>query len=292
MTINRRDFIKKTGLGLGALLAQPAVNELSASPRGTAGGAGMLYDSSKCVGCKECQVACKERLNSLIPEVDISEVDANPNKLSAYTWTLIKLYKDGVDDSQSAFVKVQCMHCVDPACVSVCPVGAFTKTEAGPVVYDANKCFGCRYCMAACPFDIPKYQWEKVFPLIQKCDFCADRQKAGLQPACSTACPTGALLYGQRADLLQIAKSRIKSDPRYVDHIYGEHEVGGTAQLYISHVPFEKLGFQALSTLSLPSRTWPWMLAVPGIVVVVGGLMSSIYWITKRRIKLQHEEDV
>lgn len=291
MTINRRDFLKKTGFGLGGLLVQPDVSKLVTSPGSLKGGAGMLFDASKCVGCTECQVACKKRLNTLNPEVDISEYDVNPHDLSAYTWSLIKLYKDETDDSRSSFVKVQCMHCLHPACVSVCPVGALTKSEAGPVVYDDKKCFGCRYCMAACPFDIPKYQWDKVLPLIQKCDFCADRQAEGKQPACSTVCPTGALLFGNRDELLEIAHDRINNDSRYVDHIYGEHEVGGTAQLYISQVPFELLGFQALSAVSLPGLTWPWMAAVPGVVVVVGSLMSGIYWFTKRRNKLQLEKE-
>lgn len=291
MTINRRDFLKKTGLGLGGLLVQPDIRKLSLSSEGSIGSAGMLFDASKCVGCTECQVACKLRLNSVNPEEDISEYDLNPRDLSAYTWSLIKLYKDETDDSRSSFVKVQCMHCLHPACVSVCPVGALTKSESGSVLYDDKKCFGCRYCMAACPFDIPKYQWDKVFPLIQKCDFCDDRQEAGLQPACSSVCPTGALLFGKREELLEIARERIKNDSRYVDHIYGEHEVGGTAQLYISYVPFELLGFQALSAVSLAGLTWPWMAAVPGIAVVVTSLMSGIYWFTKKRIQAQEDQE-
>jgi|AutmiccommuBRH23_1029490.scaffolds.fasta_scaffold00023_126 formate dehydrogenase iron-sulfur subunit len=290
MTINRRDFLKKTGLGLGGLLVQPDVSKLRLSSESSTESAGMLFDASKCVGCTECQVACKVRLNSLNPDEDISEYDLDPRDLSAYTWSLIKLYKDETDDSRSSFVKVQCMHCLHPACVSVCPVGALTKSEIGPVVYDDKKCFGCRYCMAACPFDIPKYQWDKVFPLIQKCDFCADRQEAGLQPVCSSVCPTGALLFGKREELLEIARERIKNDSRYVDHIYGEHEVGGTAQLYISHVPFELLGFQALSAVSLAGLTWPWMAAVPGIAVVVTSLMGGIYWFTKKRNQAQEEK--
>ena len=290
MSIDRRDFLKKTGLGLGGFFALPVADKVATGSESSEDSAGMLYDSALCVGCKECQVACKERLNSLSPDVGISAYDVDPDNLSAYTWTLIKLYKDEEDDTQSAFVKVQCMHCVDPACVSVCPVGALEKTAAGPVVYDAEKCFGCRYCMAACPFDVPKYQWEKVNPLIQKCDFCADRQAEGSEPACSTSCPTGALQFGKRADLLLTARSRIKNKPDYIKHIYGEYEVGGTAKLYISKVPFEKLGFQAFYAESLPGLTWPWMLSVPGIVVVVGSLMGGIYWVKKRRLEMQKEE--
>lgn len=283
MSINRRDFLKKTSFGLGASLLLPDGSKLNISSGNSEDGMGMLFDASMCVGCKECQLACKERLVSLNTEEDVSEYDLDPTDLSAYTWSLIKLYKDEKDDDKSTFVKVQCMHCLSPACESVCPVGAIKKTDAGPVVYDAEKCFGCRYCMAACPFNVPKYQWEKVFPLIQKCDFCADRQEAGLQPACASVCPTGAIQFGKREDLLKIAKNRIKEDSSYLDHIYGEFEVGGTSQLYISKVPFELLGFQALSAVSLPSHTWPWMAAVPGVVVVVGSIMTAIYWVINRR---------
>ena len=212
-------------------------------------------------------------------------------ELTAETWSLIKLYQDNENRSIYSFVKVQCMHCVDPACVSACPVGALQKTENGPVVYDEKICIGCRYCMAACPFEIPKYEWEKVFPRVMKCDFCADRQECGQEPACVEACTTGAITYGKRADLIVEAKERIQNDPgNYIDHVYGEHEVGGTSNLYISKVPFEKLGLPTLNSASLPSLTWPWMRAVPGVAVTVATLMTFLYWLTGRKTKIAMEE--
>jgi formate dehydrogenase iron-sulfur subunit len=183
------------------------------------------------------------------------------------------------------------MHCVDPACATACPVKALEKTKAGPVIYHSEICIGCRYCMAACPFDIPKYQWDKVFPLIQKCDFCADRQAAGLLPACAEACTNGALIYGKRSELIKVARERIKTNPEtYVNHIYGEYEVGGTSNLYISNVAFDKLGFPNLNTTALPELTWPWMSAVPGVFVGMAGLMTGIYFITKRKGENNKEE--
>jgi len=182
------------------------------------------------------------------------------------------------------------MHCLHPACVSVCPVQALQKSDAGPVIYESERCLGCRYCMMACPFRVPRYQWEKTLPLIRKCTFCADRLEQGLGPACAEACPTGALIYGQRGALLEAAEARLRDKPeRYVQQVYGKEQAGGTSVLYLSHVPFDKLGFPALTSQALPKLTERAMLAVPGIIVGVGGLMSGIYWFTKRRVAMRQE---
>jgi formate dehydrogenase iron-sulfur subunit len=174
------------------------------------------------------------------------------------------------------------MHCIEPACVSVCPVAALEKLESGPVVYHAERCIGCRYCMAACPFGIPKTQWEKTLPLIQKCDFCADRQAKGQQPACSEACPTGALISGRRGNMLEVAHTRLKNDNQYFQQVYGEQEVGGTSMLYISAVSHAALGFPQLKNVPLPSLDWPYMLSVPGVVAVMVTLSTAIYLRTHR----------
>ncbi|MCJ7626727.1 MAG: hydrogenase 2 operon protein HybA [Anaerolineaceae bacterium] len=288
MSVDRREFLKITGLGLSSFFMQPFQSKFSSVISDVS--MGMLFDATVCIGCKKCQEACSEIRSG--PATNRDEFDvAAPEKLSADTWTLIKLYQDQEDKSSYAFIKAQCMHCVDPACVSACPLGALQKTEEGPVIYDPEICFGCRYCMAACPFGIPKYEWDKVLPLVQKCDFCADRQKEGLLPACAEACRIGALTYGKRSELLVEARSRIKNNPdKYVDHIYGEHEVGGTSMLYISHVPFEKLGLPTLDTKALPELTEPWMTGLPGVVLGVGGLMSGIYWISNRRSEKQEND--
>lgn len=289
MTLSRRDFLKVMGAGVGGSVLtstplQPTLSPLhpvSIASEEAAESASMLYDATLCVGCRACQTACKRREDRVLPHViDPAGLYEMPTDLSSNTWTIVKLYKG---DEGISFVKQQCMHCIEPACSSVCPVLALEKLPSGPVIYNDYKCIGCRYCMAACPFGIPKYQWEKPLPLVQKCDFCANRQAEGKQPACTASCPTGALVFGKRAELLDIARKRIEEKPDfYVQRIYGEFEVGGTSALYLSHVPFEKLGFPALNDKAVPEITWPYMLAVPGIIVVMGSLMTAIYMRTHR----------
>jgi formate dehydrogenase iron-sulfur subunit len=188
------------------------------------------------------------------------------------------------------FAKQQCMHCEHPGCVSACPVGALQKLENGAVVYDDKRCFGCRYCMMACPFRVPKFEWDTPLPLIRKCTFCADRQDEGLEPACVKACPTDALILGERQDMLAEAHRRIQARPdKYVDHIYGEHEVGGTSWMYLSPVPFEKLGFPTLGTQAVTVWSERVMSIAPGIIVGTVAVLSGIYWVTKRRMGLESE---
>jgi len=278
MPISRRSFLKLASLGLAGAGLSTAPKPVFAATNKAENSASMLYDSTLCVGCRACQEACKVR-SKLPAETDSQGLYEMPYDLSAYTWTMIKLYKQ---DTQTAFVKNQCMHCVEPACVSVCPVAALEKLESGPVVYHAERCIGCRYCMAACPFGIPKSQWDKALPLIQKCDFCADRQAKGEAPACGEACPTGALIYGKRAQMLEIAHTRLKNNPNYFQHVYGEAEVGGTSMLYVSGVSFENLGFPKLKDQALPEITWPYMMAVPGVVAVMATLSTVIYFRTHR----------
>lgn len=281
MTMDRREFLKSTGMGLAGLMIMPEVH--SSKEIDTENAYGVLYDAKACIGCRECEAACKGRRN--LPNINEPELDAD-------NWTIIKLYQEEENQNIYSFIKRNCMHCVDPACVSACPVGAMQKTADGPVIYDETICIGCRYCMAACPFDVPKYEWEKVFPRVQKCDMCADRIAEGEQPACVEACKVGALKFGSRKELLAEAHARIESDPsNYVDKVYGESEVGGTSVLIISKVSHEKLGLPMLTSSSLPSLTWPWMKAVPGVAVVVASLMTFLYWITGRKLKVEVQEE-
>ncbi len=286
MEMNRRDFIKMAGAGLGGMIL-PTPDKSSASKLAEAENAySMLYDATLCVGCKACQTACKNRAGHS-PVTDEARLYEMPTDLNADTWTLIKLYNGEEDYS---FVKKQCMHCVDPACASVCPVQALEKTAEGPVVYYDYKCIGCRYCMTACPFDIPKYEWDEVKPYIQKCDFCADLQQEGLPPACGAICPTGALISGRRGEMLEIAHQRITENPdTYVNHVYGEHEVGGTSMLYLSKVSFDKLDYPKLDSKPIPEITWPYMKAVPYVFFGMGGLMTAIYYFTHRNEKAEEE---
>jgi Fe-S-cluster-containing dehydrogenase component len=212
---------------------------------------GLLYDTTKCIGCKACVSACRDA-NGLEPDTTWSGgLYHAPLDLSAKAKTVIKLYDDGQHQS---FFKAQCMHCLDPACASACMLGAFKKREYGIVSYDVNYCVGCRYCEVACPYGVPKFEWSKAAPRMVKCELCNHRIAQGKIPACAEVCPRGAVIYGKRDDLLREAKARLAAQPdMYVQKVYGEHDGGGTQCLYISHVPFEKLGLPALGPESTPT---------------------------------------
>jgi formate dehydrogenase iron-sulfur subunit len=236
---------------------------------------GILTDLTKCIGCQACVRACKE-INGL-PDDDGSK------KLNVTTWTTIE-QRYGVN------IRRQCFHCLDPTCVSACPVAALEKTKLGPVIYHEERCIGCRYCIMACPFEIPKYQWDSVLPKVQKCIMCFEKRVSkGEQPACTSVCPTGATIFGDRDQLIVTARQRIAENPdRYVDHIYGLQEAGGTSVLYLSDVPFEKLGFKVARTdVPYPKLTWEVLSKIPNVVSVGGVLMFGIWWVINRRITLE-----
>lgn len=241
---------------------------------------GILFDSTLCIGCGACYLACKERNRLGKPSRDYLE-----DKLSAETYTV-------VNKKNGHFVRKLCMHCLQPTCVSVCPVAALEKTSAGPVLYHEDRCIGCRYCMQACPFSIPKYEWNKALPRVRKCDMCADRQAAGLPTACAEVCPTKATMFGEREKLIQEARQRIAADPkRYVNRIYGLEEVGGTSVLLLSSVPLDTLGYpKNLSKDPLPLLTWNVLQRIPNFVMFGAVLLSGIWWITNRRIEVAAAE--
>ncbi len=243
----------------------------------------ILTDITKCIGCLECVSACKQSHNL---EPDYPRSFHRNDGLSARNWTSI-LQKDS-----DHFVRKQCRHCIDPACVSACPVAALVKTSEGAVIYDGSKCIGCRYCMIACPYGIPRYDWDSAVPYIQKCTLCYERISKGQQPACTEVCPTGATIFGDRDELIAIAKETIKQNPdKYIDHIFGEHEVGGTSVLYISDID---LGFMTYPVnnleKSLPDTTSTAMHAVPPAFVGMGAVMGGLYWFCKRKDRLRQQK--
>lgn len=245
----------------------------------------VLVDLVRCMGCRACQVACKA-WNDNTNEVTLClGCYDNPPHFSADTWSLIRYTEtEYLGKFHWVFTKIQCMHCEHPGCVSVCTVGALEKTPEGPVIYHADKCIGCRYCQYGCPFGVPKYEWDEPLGLIRKCTFCADRQSEGLEPACVKACPTDALTFGGREDLLTEARRRIAARPdKYVNHVYGEKEAGGTSWLYISPVPFEDLGFPKLGE-EHPTHTSEAILnSTPVTIIAAVAALSGLYQLTKRR---------
>jgi len=227
----------------------------------------ILIDITKCVGCLSCERACKE--------VHGFASDIEP-KLSPTALTVVEEHSD-------RYVRKLCMNCQDPACASACLVGALKKTELGPVTYEASKCIGCRYCIVACPFDVPRYEWSKLVPFVKKCDMCYERQAKGQPPACVEACPVQASISGWRDEILEEAQRRVLLDAKYVKRIYGSEEVGGTSVFFISDVPFEKLGFASKPAQPMPVLTANALADIPTVVLVGGGLLSGLYWITNRR---------
>jgi Fe-S-cluster-containing dehydrogenase component len=283
MTISRRDFLKVAGLAAGCAFALPTFARADAPAKDSSEHYAMLYDATVCVGCNACTMACRQ-WNGTSAETDARQVYDAPTELSADTFTLIQLYQG---ENGGSFVKRQCMHCVDPACVSGCPVQALEKTADGPVVYDPERCIGCRYCQYVCPFHVPRFEWDVArFPVVTKCHFCYEsRIKAGIGgPACADRCPTEALTWGKRGDLLIEAHRRISEDPaRYVDHVYGEDDAGGTSVLYLSAVPFENLGLENLGTRPIPEISEGTAdLILPGILIGGPILLGMIRMTAKR----------
>ena len=247
--MQRRDFLGLVAAGAAGSLA--GCNGERPRKEARADAVGMLYDSTRCIGCRTCVQKCKEANGLPYDKNVIDGVTYNaPNDLSGTSKTVIRLYAEG--DSQ-AFVKAQCMHCIDASCVSACMLGALQKREYGVVTYERDRCVGCRYCMVACPFNVPKFEWNTAAPQIVKCEMCAHRFKEGKGPACAEVCPREAILFGKLKDLKVEARRRIEKYPeRYQPRIFGETEVGGTQVLYLAAVPFEKLGFPKVGTDPVP----------------------------------------
>lgn len=242
----------------------------------------ILVDVTRCTGCERCVSACVEahHLDPWLAERDRASVK---DGLSSHRLLSIESLGNG------RFARKSCMHCLEPSCASACIVGALKKTPEGPVTYDPEKCIGCRYCMMACPFHVPRSEWDKAIPFIKKCDMCVDRLREGKLPACVEACPNKVLEYGDRADLLRKAHLAIRKGG-YLPRVWGEEALGGTSLLYISDVDLSPLGWPGENASAIPSLTEPLIRKTPFIGMTVLGSLLGVNWIIRRRMALSGEE--
>lgn len=265
MELTRRNFLKFTA-ATGTVGMTGAARKASAFSEKTHSSdwLGVLVDTTVCIGCRKCEWACNN-VNQLsqksISEFEDKSVFKTMRRPDESAYTVVNEYENPDNPQLPYHVKVQCMHCNEAACVSACIVGALTKhQDTGAVHYDAWKCIGCRYCMAACPFQIPAYEYNNALtPQVRKCTFCFDRinQEGGI-PGCVEICPVEALTFGKRSDLIKLAREKISREPeKYVDHIYGEHELGGTSWMYLSGRPMEEMDMERFGEKPIPSYTEP-----------------------------------
>ncbi len=296
MSISRRKFLGWLGAaGFGTTLGNTARAASNKHFDGYPNSNGVLFDASRCIGCRKCEEGCN-RVNELPaperPFSDLSLLDTK-RRTTAKSYTVVNRYDNAASEKDPLYSKDQCNHCLEPACASACFVRAFTKTETGAVIYDESVCVGCRYCMIACPFEIPTYEYDSAFsPKVMKCTMCYPRISKGLLPGCVEACPTEALTYGKREDLLRIGRERIAKFPeRYVNHIYGENEMGGTSWLYLSSVPFKDVGMREdLGVTPAPKLTAGALSAVPMVAGLWPVLLAGIYAINQRKEKIERQE--
>jgi len=303
--LNRRSFV---GLGVAAaaagtpapLAAESAEERHPLSPDYV----GVLVDTTLCIGCRKCEEACNRRnhLPRTVESFSDREVLRRFRRPSEHAFTVVNQFPGSPSPDQAelpmTFAKVQCMHCLIPSCVSACIVAALTKEPDGAVVYDPTVCIGCRYCIVACPFEVLAYEYDTALaPKVRKCELCVGTTASGgADPACAAACPTEALVAGKRADLLAIAHHRLVERPdRYVQRVYGEHEVGGTGWLYLSGRPVEEIGLLSLPERAPALRTEAIQHGIfkYGILpIALYGALAGIMWLNHRREDTDADDDV
>ncbi|MBN1356963.1 4Fe-4S dicluster domain-containing protein [bacterium] len=289
MSVNRRQFIRNAAIaGAGSTVGMVAVRAGEDAIQPSPDAMGVLTDLTQCIGCRKCEWACNQepsndfRENKPMSAFEDQSVFQTHRRHSSDSLTVVNRFEGS--DGKPVYVKSQCMHCVDPACLSACLVTAFKKEANGAVSYDSWRCMGCRYCLVACPFQVPSYEYlDPLTPRVRKCTLCfRERTSRGSVPACVEICPVQCMTYGKRSDLIRMARARIANYPdRYISHIYGEHEMGGTSWMYLSGEPFENLGFQ-----TLPDEAPPRL--VEGIQhsifryfispILLFGLLSATMW--------------
>ena len=297
MGLERRAFLGMAlaGVAAGSNAAPGADSREATAEHGAEGGAaGCLVDTTLCIGCRQCEEACQRRNGNPRPEESYRDhgVFRDFRRPTVDRFTVVNEFPHAPSPDQPerarTYVKTQCMHCLDPACVSACIVGALSKTPDGAVVYNPDICIGCRYCLVACPFQVPAYEYDDALaPRVRKCEFCVDQQRGtGADPACAAACPTEAIVFGRRAELLELARRRIARAPyRYEETIYGEHEVGGTSWLYITGRDHRDLALLELSDEAPPRVTEAIQHGIfryAAIPIAVYGALGALMWYNQR----------
>lgn len=295
MKTNRRDFLKIAAAAGGAGLLLKPQEILAKEFTGWPDAYGMLTDTTLCIGCRKCEAACNEVNNLPAPSSSFEDKSVLnfKRRTSAYVYTVVNRFPDPTKKGEWIYAKIQCNHCNEPACASACLVGAFKKTPEGAVKYNKDVCIGCRYCMTACPFNVPAYEYNNPFsPEVRKCELCLPRLQKGELPACAGICPREAITFGKRRQLIKVARDRIRKHPdRYADYIYGENEVGGTSWMYLSKLPFEQIGFRTdLGTTQYPQLTKGFLSAVPLVLVIWPALLGGCYAFTRHRERQAKEE--
>ena len=294
--MKRRKFLGlMAAAGATATLGTKAQAAGNVHFEGYPGSKGVLFDATRCIGCRKCEAGCNEVNNLPAPEKpfdDLTVLDQD-RRTETTAYTVVNKYEH--DNRPPVFRKIQCMHCLEPACASACFVSAFKKQPSGAVTYDESVCVGCRYCMVACPFMIPTYTYnDPITPKVVKCDLCDANIKAGKisLPGCVNACPKEALVFGDRDELIKIARNRIEAHPeKYLDHIYGEREMGGTGWLYLSGVPFKEIGLREdLGYASAPELTSGALSVIPMVPALWPLLLAGVYGVTKRSHKIGDKE--
>ncbi len=296
MSLKRRDFLKLSTAAacLGAASTAQGMEDFGGWPDRY----GMLTDTTLCIGanCRRCEEACKKVNQRSMEGLDLTDnsVFDQERRTDPNSYTVVNRFTVEEDPENPVYVKKQCMHCNEPACASACLVRAFTKTPEGPVLYNKDVCIGCRYCMLACPFRIPTYDYFDAFsPEVRKCTMCYDRIKEGKIPGCAEACPKEAITFGKRSDLIILAREKIRHNPeRYQNRIYGETEVGGTSWLYLAGTDFTNLGFSdGLGSMPYPELTRGFLSAVPIVLTVWPVLLTGFWKFSQSREKADAEAE-
>lgn len=280
--MKRRDFLKACTICGAAASLGFSRQAWGVSFEGYPDRMGVLVDLTRCIGCRSCEAACNKEQQLAAPALpfDDQAVFEDKRRPTEWTYTVVNRYKSKKEGGP-VYRKIQCNHCNEPACLTSCLVNAYTKTKEGAVIYNPKVCIGCRACMVSCPFSIPGYSYSSAFnPVVKKCIFCYDtRLKYGKAPACVEICPQEALTFGHLNDLIKIGHERIREMPdKYVDHIYGEKEMGGTGWIYLSGVPFEQVGFDtALGNEPIISNVKEFLGLIPMVLAIWPALFSGLH---------------